>query len=71
MTSPLQPLPTKLWYSVNVSLDPDNLLPPDIKSTFLSLLQEYDHVFDPNIECYNGKVGLFEAKVNMGPVEPP
>ena len=28
-------------------------------------------VFDPNFKGYNGAVGPFMAKVNMGPVEPP
>ena len=52
-------------------LDPDNLPPSDIKAKFSSLLHEYDNVFDPNIGGYNGAAGPFEAKVNMGPVEPP
>ena len=52
-------------------LDPDNLPPADIKAKFSSLLDDYDNVFDPNIIGYNGAAGLFEAKVNMGPVEPP
>lgn len=63
--------PVKTKHSTNVRLDLDNLLPPDIRSKFSSLLDEYDHVFDPNIEGYNGAEGPFEAKVNMGPVEPP
>ena len=58
-------------HSANVRLDPDNLLPRDIRAKFTSLLDEYDHVFDPNIKGYNGSVGPFEARVNMGPVEPP
>ena len=28
-------------------------------------------MFDPNIKGYNGAEGPFEARVNMGPVEPP
>ena len=57
-------------HSANVRLDPDNLLPRDIRAKFTSLLDECDQVFDPNIKGYNGSVGLFEARVNMGPVEP-
>ena len=34
-------------------------------------MDEYDHIFDPNIKGYNGAEGPFEARVNMGPVEPP
>ena len=58
-------------HSSNVRLDPDVLLPRDIRAKFTSLLDEYDHVFDPNIKGYNGAEGPFEARVNMGPVEPP
>ena len=54
-----------------MSLDPNNLLPRDIRAKFTSLLNEYDHIFDPNIKGYNGAEGPFEAKVNMGHVEPP
>ena len=28
-------------------------------------------MFDPKVKGYNGHVGPFESKVNMGPVEPP
>ena len=62
---------TSTNHSANVSLDPNNLLPQDIRAKFTSLLNEYDHIFDPNIKGYNGAEGPFEAKVNMGPVEPP
>ena len=58
-------------YSLNVSLDPDNVLPQDIRRNFGLLLEAFDHDFDPNIKGYNGSVGPFEARVNMGPVEPP
>ena len=37
----------------------------------MSLLDEYDHMFDSNIKGYNGAEGPFKAKVNMGPVEHP
>ena len=58
-------------YSQDVALDPDNLLPPDIKSNFRNLLIQYDSVFDPAITGYNGAFGPLQAKVNIGPVEPP
>jgi len=58
-------------HSANVRLDPENLLPRAIRAKFTSLLDEYDHVFDPNIKGYNGSVGPFEARVNIGPVESP
>ena len=54
-----------------MTLDPNNLLPHDIRAKFTSLSDEYDHIFDPNIKGYNGAEGPFEARVDMGPVEPP
>ena len=65
------PLQASTKHSANVCLDPENLLPRDVRAKFSSLLDEYDHVFDPKIKGYNGSVGPFEARVNMGPVEPP
>jgi hypothetical protein len=62
---------TKQTYSSDVRLDPDNLFSPDVRLKFKSLMRGYDDVFDPSIRGYNGAVGPFEAKVNMGPVEPP
>ena len=67
---PSVPIPSTK-HSSTVRLDPDNLLPRDIRAKFTSLLDEYDQVFDPNIKGYNGAEGPFEARVNMGPVEPP
>lgn len=58
-------------YSQGVALDPDNLLPPAITTKFCNLLAQYDSVFDPAITGYNGAFGPLQAKVNMGPVEPP
>ena len=58
-------------HSDAVRLDPDNLLPPSIQSQFRELLTRYDRVFDPAITGYNGAVGPFQARGNMGPVEPP
>ena len=54
-----------------VRTDPDNLLSPEIRTKFHALLEEYEHVFDPQIQGYNGASGTFQAKVYMGPVEPP
>jgi hypothetical protein len=58
-------------YSDNVQLDPDNILPPDIKQQFQTLHTRYDEVFSTEFSGYNGAVGPFEAVVNMGPVQPP
>jgi len=51
-------------------INPDNLLPLEIRVCFQSLLTEYDSVFDPTITGYNGAAGPFIAKVNLCPVEP-
>ena len=59
------------YYTANVHLDPDNILPTDIVVKFRSTLREYDSIFNPNIKGYNGASGPFEAKVNMGPTQPP
>lgn len=73
----LPPLPiarstsTSTHFSSPVRVDPDDILPPKIKSQFSSLLMEFDSVFDPNITGYNGASGPFQACVNMGPVQPP
>jgi hypothetical protein len=58
-------------HSTNVRLDPNNTLTADMKTKFRSLLNEYDSVFKPQFSGYNGTSGPFEAKVNMGPVQPP
>ena len=58
-------------HSESVSVDPDNVLSDEYKSKFRTLLEEYDKVFNPKFRGYNGAVGPFEAKVNMGPVQPP
>lgn len=63
--------PASVQHSRGVQVDPDNLLPPGFRDRFHSVLNQYDEVFDPAIPGYNGAVGPFEAKVNMGPVEPP
>ena len=54
-----------------MKLDPDNVLYEETRANFRSLLNEYDSVFVPKVKGYNGHVGPFESKVNMGPVEPP
>ncbi|CAG2223099.1 unnamed protein product [Mytilus edulis] len=54
-----------------VSVDPDNLLSPDLQTQFNELLRKFSEVFSPNFEGYNGEIGPFEASVNMGPVQPP
>ena len=64
-------LTTGVQHSRGIQVDPDNLLPPGFKDRFYTLLDQYDEVFNPAITGYNGAVGPFESKVNMGPVESP
>lgn len=54
-----------------VQVDPDNMLCDNQKAAFRNLLIKFDDVFNPNFIGYNGAVGPLEAKVNMGPVQPP
>ena len=54
-----------------VKIDPDNMLEPELKLKFKQLLLGYDEVFNPKFTGYNGAVGPFQAKVNMGPSQPP
>ena len=58
-------------HATTVTLDPDDMFAPDERSKFCALLEEYDEVFDPVFQGYNGAAGPFEAVVNMGPVQPP
>ncbi|ESO91477.1 hypothetical protein LOTGIDRAFT_153921 [Lottia gigantea] len=59
------------FHSESINLDSDNILTLEQKTSFQQVLQDYDHVFDKHISCYNGASGPFEAVVNMGPVQPP
>ena len=63
--------PPSTSHSASVQVDPDSILPQTVRAKFQSLLSEYDSVFDPQFPGYNGTAGPYQAKVNMGPVEPP
>ena len=71
--SPTQrPLPpSHASHSTSIQVDPHRILPEVVRANFQSLLSEYDSVFDPHFPGYNGSTGPYQAKVNMGPVEPP
>ena len=72
---PSLPQPVKpkssLPFSSSVSIDPDNILPEDLRVKFRQLLQTYDRIFDPDITGYNGAAGPILASVNIGPVQLP
>ena len=59
---------TSTFHSDQVSLGPDGILPPKEKASFITLLIEFDRVFDPRIPGYNGSAGPIQGVVNMGPV---
>ena len=46
-------------------------MPPDIKDKFHALHRQFDSVFNPHFKGYNGALGLFQARVNMGSVLSP
>ena len=51
--------------------DPRSKRYQHIRANFMYLLDECDHIFDPNIKGCKGAEGQFETTVNMGPAEPP
>ena len=59
-------------YSDSIVLDPDNILSSQARSEFQTLHDKFETVFCPDIKKgYNGAVGQFQTKINMGPVQPP
>lgn len=58
-------------HSNDIKLDCDRILPPEVQRKFKSLHAQFDSVFDPKIQCYNGSLGPITGEVNMGPVLPP
>ena len=72
VTSQQQHSPTILQpYSTHVQVDPNNILSPQWKRSFIDLHMKYDDIFDPKNPGYNGAAGPFKANVNMGFVMPP
>ena len=63
--------PTSERYSAAIKIDPDNILPPDIKLEFEAIHKEFNDVFNPAISRYNGHSGPIQAVVNVGPTLPP
>ena len=55
----------------DISVDPDSVLPTEIRAKFVALHQEFKEVFSARYKGYNGASGPFTASVNMGPVLPP
>ena len=55
----------------NIKIDPDKIMPESVVREHHSVLEKYSEVFSPDIPGYNGAMGPFTAKVNMGPTLPP
>ena len=70
--SPAQlPLPSSsASHSASVQVDPESIQPETVGAKFQSRLSEYDSVSDPQFVAYNGAACPYQAKDNMGPVEP-
>ena len=49
-----------------IQVDPDSILPASTTSQFRQLHDQYQDVFNPQYEGYNGAAGKYEAVVNMG-----
>ncbi len=64
-------VPTSTPDASGVSIDPDNILPDDVKQQFRDLHKQYEDVFTPVIHKYNGASGNIKAVVNIGPTLPP
>ena len=58
-------------YCSNVSVDPDNILGPEMRTKFHELHKHYEDTFNPNVSKYNDASGPIRGKVNMGPILPP
>ena len=54
-----------------LQIDPDNILPQDVRNEFHKLHEKHIQVFNTKFEGYNGASGPFKAHVNLGPVQPP
>lgn len=54
-----------------VKVNPDQILSLETQQHFQRALQAHDSLFDPHFSGYNGKVGTFNMKINMGPTQPP
>ena len=58
-------------FPTEVSIDPQNILFPNIRRQFKEVHEEYDQVFNPRIESYNDVSGRLRPHISMGPVPPP
>ena len=59
------------YHSDLVKVDPDGQLDTESRTELRKITREFDDVFSPSFKGYNGALGPFKGKVNMGPVLPP
>ena len=58
-------------YVLEVSIDPDNILPTEWKERFASICTEFSHVITPRPGRYNGYYGRVDNSLNFATVPPP
>ena len=68
---PTPPMSKSTLHSSTINLDHAHTLPDEVRSSFMALHKDYDTVFSPEFQGYNGAEGPLKAIVNMGPVLPP
>ena len=57
--------------SIEISVDPSNILNQDERAMFHETNKKYSQVFSPSLGCYNGKSGNFQHIINMSASLPP
>ena len=62
---PQQQVQSALPFSRSIILDTDDLLPPKVRSEFVSTNTTYDRVFRPFDSGYNGAVGPIWVQLNL------
>lgn len=62
---------SKHCHSDSVKVNQDQTLNLQNQQHFQRALLTHDSLFDPHFSGYNGKVGTFNMKINMGPTQPP
>ena len=72
---PVKPRPQPTTDPVDhllIIIDPDKILPEEVRKKFRDVHVEFMWIFDGRVlGCYNGKSGPLYVIVNMGPTQPP
>ena len=67
---PTLPMSKSTLHSSTINLDPAHILPDEVCLNFMALHKDYDTLFSPKFQGYNGAEGPHKAIVNMGHVPP-